>query len=134
MALNSAGTRGVSMVACLVVIIMLGGCGTTRTEAKTTASPPAPGVDQDVLTRGSPVPPAAAEVLSRTPAGGRFDYLAGDQRRTAFILGTEFQSGLQVPCRLGRVDPILGDGPTTYAFCRKGDRWYAMPPVVVSGY
>ena len=87
-------------------------------------------------TRGVPVPAAAARVLDSAPVGGRLDYQPPDGRPAAVVLGGVFESGLQVPCRIGRVGPG-GSGlnlPSSYAFCREGSQWYVMPPVVVSGF
>jgi hypothetical protein len=124
------------MAACVTVTVMLGGCGMARDymglEARAgaparEAGPPSPA-------RGSPVPPAAAQILDSAPAGGRLDYHLADGRRATFVLGASYQSGWQVPCRIGRVKADASNGPTAYAFCHQGDQWYAMTPVVVSGY
>jgi hypothetical protein len=96
-------------------------------EAPSPAGPPVP-------TRGVPVPAAAGRVLDSAPDGGRLDYQLPDGRPAAFVLGGVFQSGLQVPCRIGRLGGSGGEVSGTYAFCRQGDQWYAMPPVVVSGF
>jgi hypothetical protein len=101
----------------------------TRDWASSQAGPP-------VAIRGVPVPAAAGRVLDSAPTGGRLDYQLPDGRPAAFVLGGVFQSGLQVPCRVGRLGPggSGGNVPGTYAFCRQGDQWYAMPPVVLSGF
>jgi len=131
-------SRCLFTVACLTVTVMLGGCGTVHDflgmEARAGAAAPGPG--PSVPARGSPVPTGAADILDSAPAGGRLDYRRPDGRPAAIELGGVYQSGLQVPCRIGRASPgrNLGDGPTAYAFCREGNRWYEMPPVVVSGY
>jgi hypothetical protein len=126
------------MVACLMVTVMLGGCQSAHDflgldgRAGTVAPQPGP----SVADRGSPVAADAAQVLDSAPPGARLDFRRPDGRPAAVVLGGVHQSGLQVPCRIGRAGAGTGrgDGPAAYAFCRQGEQWYAMPPVVVSGY
>ena len=117
---------------------MLGG-GQTANDflgMRATAGGATAGPSPSVPARGSPVTVAAAQMLDSAPTGGRLDYRLADGRPAAFVLGPLYQSGWEVPCRIGRVGvgASRGGGPTAYAFCRQGNLWYEMTPVVVSGF
>lgn len=86
--------------------------------------------------RGSPVDAAAGQILESAPTGARFDYRLPNGRTAVFTLGAVYESGLQAACRLGktRAAGSPSGSPASYPFCRYGAQWYAMPPVVVSGY
>ncbi len=130
-------SRVLHAAACITVMFALGGCGmtgefwTTDAGAAGAAAMPIPAV----ATRGSPVPPPAAQVLESAPAGARLDYQSPNGGAAVLVLGATYQSGLQLPCRIGRsgIGGGRGAAPGTYVFCRQDNRWYAMPPVVVSG-
>lgn len=119
------------MTACFTVMVVLGACGAHHGEV-VDVTPAVPAVPA-VPSRGNPLPPPAAQVLEHSPAGARLDYARPNGLPVAVILGPMYQSGLQVPCRIGR--PGIGGGARTdaFVFCRQGTEWYAMPPVVVSG-
>jgi hypothetical protein len=126
------------IIAVVVVAASLGGCASARDlfGFKAAADPAAATARPPILARGTPVPAAAADVLANAPAGGQFDYRLPDGRSVLLVLGAIYQSGLQVPCRIGRTSRAggPGDGSAAYPFCRDGNQWYAMPPVVVSGF
>ena len=121
------------MFVCLAATVVLGGCHAFRSEPRIE---PASGPGPDLSARGTLVPAPAAGALDSAPTGGRFEYRLPDGRPVAVVLGGAYQSGLQVPCRLGRLSPG-GSGPNAppaYAFCRINNQWYQMAPVVVSGF
>ena len=124
-------SRAIRVSACLTVMIALGGCGSRYSEA-VDVTPAAPAVPA-VVSRGSPLPPPAAQVLEHGPAGARLDYAQPSGVPVAVVLGPPYQSGLQVPCRVGRPRIGVGAKLDAFVFCRQGDAWYAMPPVVISG-
>ena len=125
-------SRGVLLAACLALAGLLGGCGSRDLGPEEPLTPPPPAVP----TRGAPVDAAAAHILDAAPAGARLDYRLPDGRTAVFSLGAVYQSGLQAPCRLGktRAAGSQSGSPAAYPFCRYGAQWYAMPPVVVSGF
>ena len=118
------------MTACLTVMFVLSGCGSHYEFWASEASNGAPAIPA-VVSRGSPLPPPTAQVLGQAPIGARLDYRQPNGAPVLLVLGAPYQSGLQVPCRIGR--PGGGYRPQVFVFCRQGDEWYAMPPVVVSG-
>lgn len=91
--------------------------------------PPAP-VD------GEPVDSALGQTLSTAGVGATLRYRLAGGGEAYFVLGPLYQSGRGVPCRLGRLSPaeIASSSLNSYPFCRFGDQWYAMLPVVISGY
>jgi hypothetical protein len=124
------------MVVCLTVTLMLGGCSTARNFFGMDAQAWTPSASPPVTGRGTPVAPAAGQILDSAPTGGRLDYQLPDGRPASFVLEAVYQSGLLVPCRVGRLGAGggRGGGPNAYAFCRQGNQWYLMPPVIVSGF
>lgn len=114
-------------------MVALGGCATgyrlwaTDADAAASTGPSVPAV----ASRGAPVPPPAAAVLEHAPAGARLAYRSPDGVPIDLILGPTYQSGLQVPCRMGR--PGIGSDRGAHVFCLQDNQWYAMPPVVISG-
>ena len=123
-------SRAIRVTACFTVMVALGGCGSRSTIVDTTPAVPAVPA---VISRGSPVPPPAAQQLEHAPAGARLDYARPDGPPVAVVLGPMYQSGLQVPCRIGRPGPGGTARADAFVFCRQGTEWYSMPPVVVSG-
>jgi hypothetical protein len=118
------------------MMLVLGGCGTSGDWLGSGASADRPaGIGVSPFSRARPVAAPVAAALDSSPNGARLDY-AVSGRPVSFTLGSVYQSGLQVPCRIGRLNGGGGrsDTPTTYAFCRDGNQWYEMPPVVISGY
>jgi hypothetical protein len=118
-----------------MVILVLGGCGSRYAFMPADAGAPAAPAVPAVESRGTPVPPQAVQVLESAPAGARLDYRQPNGAPVVAILGEMYQSGLQVPCRMGRSGggSGRGDSPQAFVFCRHGNQWYAMPPVVISG-
>lgn len=118
-----------------VLGVALSGCGMIPTAA-TPVNGPAPelALGPTSVQPGREVPANVAQALSAAPPGGSLRYQLADGRPASFTLGAVFQSGRGVPCRVGQINPReVGSGnPTEYAFCRQGDRWFAMTPVVVS--
>jgi hypothetical protein len=114
-------------------MFVLGGCGSHHAFWEAEAGPgvPAAPAVPAVVSRGSPLPPPVAQVLEHAPTGARLDYRQPNGAPVAVVLGAPYQSGLQVPCRMGR--PGGGYQAEALVFCRQGNEWYAMPPVVVSG-
>lgn len=86
------------------------------------------------LQPGREVPASVAQTLNAAPPGGSLPYQLADGRPASFVLGPVFQSGRGVPCRVGRLNPreVRSGDPTEYPFCRQGDQWFEMTPVVVS--
>lgn len=74
--------------------------------------------------------------LETAPAGTPIVYRLANGAVGSLVIGPLYHSGRGVPCRLGRsYQPSLGSAvPTSYPFCRIGSQWYAMKPVVISGY
>jgi len=132
-----AGRQGrrLAMLPFVLLCAMLGGCGSDRwfsaSATPVIAPPPVP-----EASGGAPVPIDVGQQLERLPPGARLAYRAADGRPMTFELGPPYQSGRGLPCRIGRASlgATTGSVPTTYAFCRKGDQWFEMPPVVISGY
>lgn len=118
----------------LALATMTAGCGGQDFSADTTAAPAGPPVS--VSTRGVAVPPDIAQALSGAPAGARINYRLPDGRMLSLALGPSYESGLAVPCRIGRAAPGEegGASPGGYAFCNSGSQWYQMNPVLMSGY
>jgi len=75
-------------------------------------------------------------VLAAGTAGQRLLYRLVQGGDAWLVLGPIFYSSRGVPCRIGRVTltETGSAGPTSYPFCQIGAQWYAMKPVVVSGY
>jgi hypothetical protein len=126
---------GLGGAACLLLVGMLQGCGAAHAVFGTHAPAAAP-QDVPLPVRGTPVPPAVARALDVAPAGGRVDYPLAQGAQVSLVLGPLYQSAWAVPCRVGTVSGvgIAGGSPTAFAFCREGEQWHEMPPVVVSGY
>jgi hypothetical protein len=125
-------SSGFAAVGCIIGAALLAGCAMgPPVEVVPNAGLPVPGPPRD-----TPVPADGARLLTAAPNGARLDYRLIDGQPAVFVLGPIFQSGLSVPCRIGHLAGarVSSDSPTDYAFCRRGDRWYQMPPVVVSGY
>jgi hypothetical protein len=97
---------------------------------------PLPGWSLPAPTDATPVDPAQAQTLENAGAGASFRYPLARGGDGYLVLGPLYQSGRGVPCRLGRLGPsgIVSTTLNTYPFCRFGNQWYAMRPVVVSGY
>jgi hypothetical protein len=116
-----------------MLITLLVGCGARDSYPSEATAPTGPA--PSVATRGSPVPPDTAQLLNSAPAGARVNYRLSDGRGLSLALGPVYDSGMKVPCRLGRAgsgEPGSGN-PTVYAFCRDGNQWYQTTPVVISG-
>lgn len=111
--------------------VVLVGCGTMSAPGEPTASQQA-----SASAAGTPVAADAARILTNAPSGGQLTYRLLDGRTAVLVLGPIRQSGLGELCRVGRLSRSeVGEArPTAYAFCQRGDRWYEMTPVVVSGY
>jgi hypothetical protein len=118
-------------VSLLSLAAALGGCAAPAVIGGLpgAALPPAP-ID------GAPVDPALGQTLSTAGAGATFRYRLAGGDEGYFVLGPLYESGRGVPCRLGRLSPaeIASASLNSYPFCRFGDQWYAMRPVVISGY
>ena len=127
------GSQGLATAAAIMAVAVLGGCGTIHWTVAQALGPDATAIE---IGRGHPVAPAAARILASAPTGGRLDYPLNG-RTVSFVLGGTYQSGSQLPCRIGRLNDT-GAGPastpTVYAFCNRNGEWYEMNPVVVSGY
>jgi hypothetical protein len=119
-----------SAVPSLTVAFALGGCAGPAVIGALPSGPSAP-----VATDAAPVDSSLARTLETATAGTTFGYRLVDGGEGSFVLGPLYQSGRGVPCRVGRLSPaeIAGVSLNTYPFCRFGDQWYAMRPVVVSG-
>jgi hypothetical protein len=94
------------------------------------------GVPAPATTDASPVDSAGAQNLETAPDGSRINYRPAGGFGDSLVIGPLYQSGRGVPCRLGRAGPPATGYPvpTSYPFCRIGGQWYAMKPVVISGY
>jgi hypothetical protein len=117
--------------AAIALVLALGGCAGPAVIGGLpgAALPP-------VATDGAPVDPALGQTLATAGAGATFSYRLAGGGAGVFVLGPLYQSGRGVPCRIGRLSPaeVAGVNLNAYPFCRFGDQWYAMRPVVVSGY
>jgi hypothetical protein len=115
----------------LALAAALGGCAGPAVIGGLPAPPLPP-----AATDGSPVDPALGQTLSTAGAGATFRYQVAGGGEGYFVLGPLYQSGRGVPCRIGRLSSaeIAGVTLNSYPFCRFGDQWYAMRPVVISGY
>jgi hypothetical protein len=121
--------HGLAVVGWAVIVAALAGCGIVAGPGTQTA-PPQP------VSAGTPVTADTARILADAPTGGRLTYRLVGGFSAVLVLGPIQQSGLGEVCRIGRVNASeVGPArPTAYAFCRRGDQWYEMTPVVVSGY
>ena len=127
--------RALASALVAVLGLALSGCAMV-TAAVTPVAAPVPGV---VLATGSAqpgreVPANVAQTLDTAPPGGSLPYQLTDGRPASFVLGPVFQSGRGFPCRVGSINSrtVGGGKPTEYPFCRQGDQWYEMNPVVIS--
>jgi hypothetical protein len=110
---------------------MAGGCAAPAFVGTLSAGASAP-----AATDGSLVDSGLAPTLQNAVAGTTFDYRPVQGGEELLVLGPLYQSARGVPCRLGRLSPAdFGSvSLNSYPFCRFGNDWYAMRPVVVSGY
>jgi hypothetical protein len=124
--------RCVAMLSCITGAGFLVGCATN---SPAVVAPPGGGLPAPGPSRDTAVPPDSARILANAPPGGRLRYRLLDGTPVVLVLGPVYESGLLVPCRVGHASGagLTGDSPRDYVFCQQGDRWYAMPPVVVSG-
>jgi hypothetical protein len=124
--------RRLAAAASLLLVIAVGGCGAPAVIGHPWMgeSPP------PMATDGISVPPDLAQILQAGTPGQRLRYRLVQGGEAWFVLGPIFYSSRGVPCRIGRVSlPGAGNAsPTSYPFCQIGEQWYAMKPVVVSGY
>jgi hypothetical protein len=124
------------MAGWVAASVVLAGCGIMTASGGPTLSQQAgPGDSGAASAGGTPVTEDAARILNAA-ADGQLRYRLLDGRVAVLVLGPIQQSGLGEPCRIGRLSPgeVGAARPTAYAFCRHGDHWYEMTPVVVSGY
>jgi hypothetical protein len=115
----------------LVLALALAGCAGPAVLGTVSTGAPAP-----PTTDASPVDSAIAQSLETAPDGSRISYQPADGLGGSMVIGPLYQSGRGIPCRLGRAGPPATGYPvpTSYPFCRIGGQWYAMKPVVISGY
>jgi hypothetical protein len=115
----------------LSIALGVGGCASAPAMIGTVS-----GVAAPATTDATAVDPGLAQSLETAPSGARIIYRLPDGFERALVIGPLYQSGRGVPCRLGRAGPPLfgASVPTTYPFCRIDNQWYAMKPVVISGY
>jgi hypothetical protein len=115
----------------LAVVILVGGCSNLPGPQITLPAPPPGAAPQDA----TPVDEGLARILEHG-GGERLQYRTAEGRSVSLALGPIYASARGAPCRLGRSDRIEPGvlAPTSYPFCRIDNRWYAMRPVVVSGY
>lgn len=115
----------------LLLAAVVGGCAHNLV-----VGPPLPGEIPPATADSTPVDAGLTRVLDSGTAGERIRYRLVDGREAWFALGPVYQSSRGVPCRIGRVSPAEAGtaNPTSYPFCRIENQWYAMRPVVISGY
>jgi hypothetical protein len=118
-------------MASLMLAVACGGCGTPAVIGQPEVGGPAP-----ETTDSTAVAPEVARILEAGIAGQGLPYRLVNGSPATFVLGPIYQSSRGLPCRIGRVSPgeAANASPTSYPFCRIGTQWYAMKPVVVSGY
>jgi hypothetical protein len=117
--------------ASLSLALALGGCAGPAVIGTVSTGGPAP-----ASTDAVPVDAALAQSLETAANGARVYYRLADGSEGVLIIGQLYPSGRGLPCRLGRVNsPEPGPTvPSSYPFCRIGNQWFAMRPVVISGY
>ncbi len=123
--------RWPAVAASLSVALALGGCAEPAVIGTVSTGAPAPSSTDAV-----PVDPALAQSLETAANGARVYYRLADGSEGVLIIGPLYPSGRGLPCRLGRVNPPEPGStvPSSYPFCRIGNQWFAMRPVVISGY
>jgi hypothetical protein len=115
----------------LVFAIALGGCAAPAVIGTVSTGSPSP-----ATTDATPVDPVLARSLEAAADGARIRHQLVNGVEGSLVIGPIYQSGRGVPCRLGRASPAEAGAatPISYPFCRIGNQWYAMKPVVISGY
>lgn len=128
---RSAARRRLAAAASLLLSIACAGCGTPAVIGDTTPGEPPP-----VTTDTTPVGPEVAGILDGRTGGPELRYRLVNGIVARLELGPIYQSSRGPLCRIGHVSPAEAGNasPTGYPFCRIGNQWYAMRPVVVSGY
>ncbi len=128
-------TPAAPFIAGLLLAVALAGCA-ARFEPGPSASGGQPEPAAATPADSTPVDAGASRILEAGSAGQRLRYRLADGREAWLVLGPIYQSSRGLPCRIGRMSTAdTGNaGPASYPFCRWGDRWYEMKPVVVSGY
>ena len=114
-----------------MLVLVVGGCAAPAYVGTLPTGSSAP-----VATDGAPVDSGLAPTLEHAAAGATITYRPVQGGEERLVLGPLYQSARGVPCRLGRLSLAEVGGVTlnSYPFCRFGNEWYAMRPVVVSGY
>jgi hypothetical protein len=123
--------RRLAAAASLLLAVACGGCGTPAVIGELEPGGPPP-----ETTDSTAVGPEVARILEGGSAGQSLRYRLVNGSEAIFVLGPIYQSSRGLPCRIGHVSPAEAGNasPTSYPFCRIGNQWYAMKPVVVSGY
>ena len=117
--------------ASVLLVLVVGGCAAPAYVGTLPTGSSAP-----VTTDSSLIDSGLAQTLQNAAAGETLRYRLVEGSEEMLVLGPLYQSARGVPCRLGRLGPAEVGGATvnSYPFCRFGNDWYAMRPVVVSGY